>query len=172
MNQSAQTTRESILEEIKNAILKDRQTTYGPPEDSFAIIADLWTVYMSRHKPGPLLPHDVAALMALMKIARIMLNPYHPDSWVDAGGYSICGGELAAFQQRLMNGASAAAGPVTPVEDLPIQKYYNYAVQLWGLEAMKHDPQAGNLITEAMMRPESLTALQKQRILQLAALHL
>lgn len=92
-------TRKEILTLVENTILRNRQDIYGPPEDSFATIADLWTVYLSKHKPGSLLSHDVAAMMALLKVARIMANPSFIDNWVDLTGYGACGGELAPLQE-------------------------------------------------------------------------
>jgi len=38
-------------------------------------------------------PHDVALMMALLKIARLKGNPIHGDSWVDLAGYAACGAE-------------------------------------------------------------------------------
>ena len=38
---------------------------------------------------------DVAAMMALLKIARISENQRHMDNWVDGCGYFACGGEIA-----------------------------------------------------------------------------
>lgn len=35
-------------------------------------------------------------MMALLKIARIIYNPEHMDSWVDGCGYLACGAEIAA----------------------------------------------------------------------------
>lgn len=111
MNKSApianKATRESILTAVANTILKNRQDIYGPPEDSFAAIADLWTVYLSRHAPGPLHSHDVAAMMALLKIARIMAQPTHMDNWIDLTGYGACGGELSSLFAALQNTSKA-----------------------------------------------------------------
>ena len=42
-------------------------------------------------------PEDVAAMMALLKIARLMSNPEHVDSWIDGAGYLACGGEVATL---------------------------------------------------------------------------
>ena len=37
---------------------------------------------------------DVAAMMALLKIARIATGTAKADNWVDLAGYAACGGEL------------------------------------------------------------------------------
>ena len=69
----------------------DRQNTHGQPEDSFRRIADLWSGYLTVgvHE------QDVAVMMALVKVARIMENPQHADNWIDGAGYFACGGEVA-----------------------------------------------------------------------------
>ena len=39
-------------------------------------------------------PDDAAALLALLKIARIATGHGKSDNWVDLAGYAACGGEL------------------------------------------------------------------------------
>lgn len=41
-----------------------------------------------------MLPEDVAAMMALLKIARIASGHAKADNWVDLAGYAACGGEI------------------------------------------------------------------------------
>lgn len=84
--------RTQILETAKEYITKDRAATHGGAEDSFAAIADLWNAYLGTQMK----PHDVCALMALLKIARIMGNSSHTDSWIDVAGYAAIGGEISA----------------------------------------------------------------------------
>lgn len=100
MKNSLFTTRKSILEEAERIILQDRNKTYGGPENSFSLIANLWEpVIRSRCVPdGTKVIVDevtVALLMALLKIARASVNPEHVDSWIDLVGYGCCGGEIA-----------------------------------------------------------------------------
>ena len=83
--------REDILNEAGNCVLRDRDKEYGTPEDSFAMIADLWTTYLQERVV--IAPRDVAAMMALLKIARISRSCKR-DNWVDLAGYAACGGEL------------------------------------------------------------------------------
>ena len=42
---------------------------------------------------------DVAAMMALFKMARVATGSYKADSWIDAAGYSASGGEIAGGKQ-------------------------------------------------------------------------
>lgn len=79
--------RRALLEEAANVVAVDRNTSYGEPEDSFARIAVLWTAYLNKG----ITREDVAALMILMKVARVAENPQHRDSWLDIAGYAACG---------------------------------------------------------------------------------
>lgn len=86
-------TRASILESARKCVLGEREGQYGTPGDSFSAIARLWSAYcQDRDFSGD----DVACMMALLKIARIIYNPEHMDSWVDGCGYLACGAEIAA----------------------------------------------------------------------------
>lgn len=92
--------RRRILDEAAEIVTKDRNNQYGDPETEFQTIADLWSAYLERIYPELDLPrllvaHDVAAMMALLKVARIAANPQHRDSWVDLAGYAACGAEAA-----------------------------------------------------------------------------
>jgi len=83
--------RESILAEAAEAVLNSRQQDYGGLEDNFRLIADFWTAYL-RDKER-IEPRDVAAMMALLKVARISTGT-KLDNWIDLAGYGACGGEL------------------------------------------------------------------------------
>ncbi len=85
-------TRSEILDEAKRIITKDRAATHGNPENSFALIADLWSAYLGI----PVCPLTVCHMMTLLKIARAKGNPTHLDSFVDACGYEAIAGELAS----------------------------------------------------------------------------
>lgn len=85
-------TRAGVLHAAEKIVTRDRQATHGKPEDSFAQIAQLWSAYLG----VPVQPHDVAALMALLKLARIRENPKHADNWIDLAGYAACGAEVAS----------------------------------------------------------------------------
>lgn len=87
--------RREILETALDAVTRDREATHGRPEQSFGLIAALWSEYLGAALNSPIEPHDVALMMALLKIARLRQNPEHADSWLDGAGYFACGGELA-----------------------------------------------------------------------------
>lgn len=83
--------RKQILETAFQCVTMDRAATHGDAEQTFGLIAQLWSAY-AQH---PFSASDVAAMMGLMKIARLKGNPAHADSWIDLAGYAACGGELA-----------------------------------------------------------------------------
>lgn len=83
--------RTEILYQAEKTVTADRQATHGRPEDSFAMIAGFWSVYLGVTVTSA----DVAILMALLKIARLHANPAHVDNWLDLAGYAACGGEIA-----------------------------------------------------------------------------
>lgn len=80
-----------ILGKAAHIVSQDRNVEYGPPEDSFARIANLWTAYLNVE----FLPTDVAAMLALLKIARLASNPMSEDSYIDLAGYAAVGASLA-----------------------------------------------------------------------------
>lgn len=88
-------TRKDILERAASAVLQDRNDCYGRPEDSFGCIALMWTAYLRRQGliTDNLDTIDVAAMMVLLKVARINPETPHIDNWVDIAGYAACGGE-------------------------------------------------------------------------------
>ena len=96
----APTTRAEILDAAKKIVTGDREKQYGSPEDNFAVIARFWEVYLSERCVGggadvTLNPDDVAMLMALMQVARIMTGTFKEDNYVDACGYLSCAAEIA-----------------------------------------------------------------------------
>ena len=86
------TIREKILSIAKTAVTKDRNESYGDPEDNLGDTAALWSGYLKM----VIEPHDVAALMVLLKVARIRRSPEEFDHWVDIAGWSACGAECGA----------------------------------------------------------------------------
>lgn len=91
-------TRKRVLSEAERCVCGQREQDYGTPEDSFEMIGKLWTVYLDY--ATKIDAHDVAAMMALLKIARIAKSPDHMDSWCDLAGYASCGGEIAGVCEK------------------------------------------------------------------------
>lgn len=82
--------RPEILDCAKICVCGDREQDYGSPERNFEIIADFWSAYLGH----PIGAKDVAAMLALLKIARIASGHAKADNWVDLAGYAACGGEI------------------------------------------------------------------------------
>ena len=108
-------TRPEILDTAKKCVCGDREQDYGSPESNFQTIADLWAVYLQSCGVTIdfLEPHDVAAMLALLKIARIASGHAKADNWVDLAGYAACGGEIQSAEDK----------PATPIitEDNPAE---------------------------------------------------
>lgn len=88
--------RSKILTEANNIVSGRRKAReYGPPEDSFKSIASFWSEYLGHEVK----PHDVAVMMALLKIARIKGGERKKDNWIDLAGYAACGGECQSKEE-------------------------------------------------------------------------
>ena len=88
--------RAEILEKAKQCVCKGREQDYGSPENNFQVIANMWKAYLSEQLDNPILLNgkDVAAMLALVKIARIASGHAKDDNWIDLAGYAACGGEI------------------------------------------------------------------------------
>ena len=82
--------RDEILDAAKLRVCRGREQDYGIPEWDFETIAKFWTAYLYYQVSAT----DVAAMLALMKIARISSGHAKEDNWVDLAGYAACGGEI------------------------------------------------------------------------------
>lgn len=88
--------RKTILNLAELATNGDRDKKYGKPENNFAAIARLWNAYFNTDQFNA---HDVAMMLALMKVARIR-SGMTEDSYVDLVGYAACAGEIAAGERN------------------------------------------------------------------------
>lgn len=88
--------RDELLNEAARLIGTDRAEVYGSAKDNFTVIGQMWSAFLG----VPVGPVQVAAMMAMMKIARLKVTPCHVDSWVDAAGYIALGGEIAIKHHR------------------------------------------------------------------------
>lgn len=86
-------TRPQILDRAKACVVGDRERDYSSPEQNFSRIAEFWNVYLGLHI-SMITAKDVAAMLALLKIARIASGNAKDDNWVDLAGYAACGGEI------------------------------------------------------------------------------
>lgn len=94
--------RKEILDKAAECVCGQRERDYGTPENNFETIGLLWSTYLCAAHPdytvkfplNGIKPKDVAAMMALLKIARIAAGNTE-DSFVDLAGYAACAGEIA-----------------------------------------------------------------------------
>ena len=92
-------TREEILDTAKKIVTQERYDQYGTPEANFDTIARLWTTYLNaciglKDIDVDLSGEHVAAMMILLKTARISTGSGKDDNWIDIAGYAACGGEI------------------------------------------------------------------------------
>ena len=82
-------TKEFLTEAVK-LVGGDRQRDYGDTVANHSNKARLWSAYLDI----PIQAHDVAILMALLKIARTKLGAVSKDTYVDMSAYSAIAGEI------------------------------------------------------------------------------
>ena len=90
--ETAMNRRSELLREAETLVNGDRNNAYGPPDQDFQRTADLWTIYLNGRRI--IEAHDVAIMMALLKISRLSWEPTKRDSWVDLAGYAACGYDI------------------------------------------------------------------------------
>lgn len=91
LNRRAKMIRETILDTAKQCICTDREAEYGTPQENLGRIAALWSGYAAHDFTA----HDVAIMMALVKVGRIASGKVKQDTYVDIAGYAALAGELA-----------------------------------------------------------------------------
>ena len=91
--------REQVLDEAKRIVTSDRNVQYGPPEENFQTIAELWTTYLQRRgllDPfQDIAPFDTAIMQVLVKVARVGVSPTKNDHYVDMAGYAAAAAQCA-----------------------------------------------------------------------------
>tara|TARA_R110000796_G_scaffold149430_2_gene266251 strand:- start:584 stop:874 length:291 start_codon:yes stop_codon:yes gene_type:complete len=83
--------RDEILQTASELITGQRAKDYGDAYLNHMRIADFWNNYLDRKIE--LTPTDVATMMVLLKVARL-INEYKEDSFVDICGYAALAGEM------------------------------------------------------------------------------
>jgi hypothetical protein len=92
--------RTRVLRTAESLVNGDRNNQYGDPIQDFQRTADFWTIYLAeKGLDAPLLPHDVAAMMSLLKLSRIGWSPDKEDHWIDLAGYAACGADCVQRQR-------------------------------------------------------------------------
>lgn len=99
-DQAALAPDETVIAEADRIISGPRAAFYGDATVNHQRIADFWNTYImhvaeARDGNPELLPHDVAIMMILLKLARIVESPSHRDSYVDTIGYAALAHRMA-----------------------------------------------------------------------------
>ena len=74
----------------------DRQKDYGDKVDNDNNIARLWSAYLDTDIKA----HDVAIMMALLKMARTKLGAVSKDTYIDMAAYSAIAGEIKFKEKK------------------------------------------------------------------------
>ena len=76
---------------MNNLVDGQRQEDYGDPVENMELIAGLWSEYLSYTLHGDervdLCGENVAKMMALLKVGRLLNSVNHKDSLDDFNGY-------------------------------------------------------------------------------------
>ena len=79
-----------ILSEATRLVGADREKDYGDKVENHNNIAKLWSAYLDVKIEA----HDVAIMMALLKVARTKLGAVSKDTYIDMSAYSAIAGEI------------------------------------------------------------------------------
>lgn len=107
MAENRYTYREAMLQNATGYVTKERNKSYGEPDEDFQRIAAIANAMGFRIVATPdnpvardLTGSDVARFMIALKLARLSWSPAHEDSWTDIAGYAACGFETATLEQE------------------------------------------------------------------------
>jgi hypothetical protein len=102
MDNNRTNVRTELLAEAETLVNGERDNQYGDPRDDFRKTAGMWDIYLKAvyKERSTLLPHDVAALLCMLKISRIAWSPDKRDNWVDLAGYAACGWDCAEHSYK------------------------------------------------------------------------
>jgi hypothetical protein len=86
--------------ELADAAIRDRRAVYGSPDANYHRLSGLWSAVLET---------DVSALETVlcciqMKVARLVNDPLHADSWIDVAGYAAIGFEISQLLKEREDG--------------------------------------------------------------------
>ncbi len=79
-----------ILNQASVLVQGQREKDYGDKTENHNNIARLWSAYLNIKIEA----HDVALMMALLKMARTKLGEVSKDTYIDMSAYSAIAGEI------------------------------------------------------------------------------
>jgi hypothetical protein len=117
-----------LTDEAKRLITTERADQHGDAAESFAMIAELWTVYLAHtNKMGHgsprsvvITPRDVAEMMSLLKKARKVYGSGSAENYIDDIGYTALGGSMIVHDiiKEEAHKAVDQAGPYISKEEV------------------------------------------------------
>ena len=102
---------ERLLDDAKITVTGDRRDDYGAAHTSFSRIAAMWGAYLDT----PIEARDVAAMMALLKVARLAAG-IKRDSWLDLAGYAALGASIDEADRKGMATDTPRTGMIAKAE--------------------------------------------------------
>jgi len=88
-----------LLREALDITLGARGDVYGHAADNLGLTVDLWNMYL-RNLDRDLTLSDLAALMVLVKMARLHRTPDHKDTLLDMAGWPSAVWDALTEQRR------------------------------------------------------------------------
>jgi len=87
---------EDMLRQAASLVGGQRAKDYGDKTENHERIANLWNVWLTERygNTQTIEAYDVAIMMILMKISRLMHTQGHSDSHVDIAGYAAIAEEI------------------------------------------------------------------------------
>jgi hypothetical protein len=107
-----------LLKEALDITLGARGSVYGHPTDNLGLTLDLWNVYL-QDLDRELTISDLAALMVLVKLARLHHTPDHKDTLLDMAGWPSAAWDALTEQRRREEQAHEGVDPQGRAADRP-----------------------------------------------------
>jgi hypothetical protein len=90
---------EDMLRHAADVVSGERAKDYGDVSENHQRIADLWNYWLFGDD-GQIEAYDVAIMMILMKVSRLMHTRGHSDSHVDIAGYAAIAEEISRTMEK------------------------------------------------------------------------
>jgi len=87
--------RNEVLREAQTILNGQRANDYGDAYDNHKRIAALWNTYLDEEYG--LKPEDVAVMLILLKVARLV-HKHTSDSFIDIAGYAALAEEMSSTE--------------------------------------------------------------------------
>ena len=87
-----------VLRRAESLVCGERRQDYGPAEDSFRSLGELWATLL--HLDRELTGSEVALCLAALKLWRCSTSPGSMDSWTDLAGYAGLGWQCAVAEAK------------------------------------------------------------------------